>query len=146
MKKILTLLFLALLFCSNVNSDTVFTPREIRTMNKEKLNKLEVGMSEKVVLMIMGSKTFKIESSPFIVENPFKTEVYSNDVDIYKILYFYTDLVKTDGFITDDELTPIILKNNELVGWGREIWKKLTSNLEFIDPKFSEPIPAGSEF
>ena len=85
MKKILTLLFLALLFCSNVNSDTVFTPREIRTMNKEKLNKLEVGMSEKVVLMIMGSKTFKIESSPFIVENPFKTEVYSNDVDVYKI-------------------------------------------------------------
>ena len=139
-------MFLVLMFCNTSISDTVFTPQQVRTMNKEKLNELEIGMNENVVLMMMESKTFKIESAPFTIENPFKTEIYSNDVDVYKILYFYTDLVKRDGFITDEELTPIIFKNNKLIGWGRGVWKKIIKAKEFVDPIPSEPVPAGSEF
>ena len=134
------------MFCNNSISDTVFTPQQVRTMNKEKLNELEIGMNENVVLMIMGSKTIKIESAPFSIENPFKIEIYSNDVDVYKILYFYTDLVKRDGFITDEELTPIIIKNNKLIGWGRNVWKEIVVSKEFVDPIPSEPVPAGSQF
>ena len=146
MKKLSLYVFLVLMFCNNSISDTVFTPQQVRTMNKEKLNELEIGMNENVVLMMMESKTFKIESAPFTIENPFKTEIYSNDVDVYKILYFYTDLIKSDGFITDEELTPIILKNNKLVGWGRDVWKKIIEAKGFVDPIPSEPVPAGSEF
>ena len=134
------------MFCNTSISDTVFTPQQVRTMNKEKLNELEIGMNENVVLMIMGSKTIKIKSAPFTIENPFKTEIYSNDVDVYKILYFYTDLVKMDGFITDEELTPIIFKNNKLIGWGRDVWKIIVETREFVDPIPSEPVPAGSQF
>ena len=134
------------MFCNNSISDTVFTPQQVRTMNKEKLNELEIGMNENVVLMMMESKTFKIESAPFIIENPFKTEIYSNDIDVYKILYFYTDLVKRDGFITDEELTPIIFKNNKLIGWGRNVWKEIVESKEFVDPIPLEPVPAGSQF
>ena len=132
MKKLSLYVFLVLMFCNNSISDTVFTPQQVRTMNKEKLNELEIGMYENVVLMIMGSKTIKIESAPFTIENPFKIEVYSNDVDVYKILYFYTDLVKRDGFITDEELTPIIIKNNKLIGWGRDVWKKIVDAKELF--------------
>lgn len=135
-----------MMFSNYSISDKVFTPEQIRSMNKKNLKELEVGMKENVVLMIMKSETIKIESSPFVVENPFKIEVYSNDVDVYKILYFYTDLVKKDGFITDEELTPVILKNNKLIGWGRDVWKKLVKVEDFIDPIPFEPVPANSQF
>ena len=114
-----------MMFCNYSISDTVSTTQQVRSMNKENLKELEIGMKENVVLMIMESQTIKIVSDPFTIENPFKVEVYSNDVDVYKIFYFYTDLVKKDGFITDEELTPVILKNNKLIGWGRDVWKKL---------------------
>ena len=139
-------MFLVLMFYNTSISDTIFTPQQVRTMNKEKLNELEIGMYENVVLMIMGSKTIKIESAPFTIENPFKTEIYSNDIDVYKILYFYTDLVKRDGFITDEELTPIIFKNNKLIGWGRDVWKKIVDTNEFINPIPLDPVSAGSKF
>ena len=146
MKKLTLYVFLVLMFCNTSISDTIFTPQQVRTMNKEKLNELEIGMNENVVLMMMESKTFKIESAPFTIENPFKTEIYSNDIDVYKILYFYTDLVKTDGFITDEELTPIIFKNNKLIGWGRDVWKKIVDTNEFINPIPLDPVSAGSKF
>ena len=146
MKKLSLYVFLVLMFCNNSISDTVFTPQQVRTMNKEKFNELEIGMNEKVVLMIMGSKTIKIESAPFTIENPFKIEIYSNDVDVYKILYFYTDLVKRDGFITDEELTPVIFKNNKLMGWGRDVWNKIVESKEFVDPIHLDTVPAGSQF
>ena len=146
MKKLSLYVFLVLMFCNTSISDTIFTPQQVRTMNKEKLNELEIGMNENVVLMVMGPKVFKIESAPFSIENPFKTEIYSNDVDVYKILYFYTDLVKSDGFITDEELTPIIFKNTKLIGWGRDVWKKLVEIKEFVDSIPFEPVPAGSQF
>ena len=103
-------------------------------------------MNEKVVLMIMGSKTIKIESAPFTIENPFRIEVQSSDKNIYRVLYYYTDLVKADGFITDDELTPVILKNNKLVGWGRDVWDRLSGINKSLDITVTEPTPAGDEF
>ena len=135
-----------MMFCNNCISDSVLTPQHVRAMNKENLEKLKIGMKGNVVLMIMEAQTIKISSEPFTIENPFRTEVYSNDSDVYKIFYFYTDLVKRDGFITDEELTPIILKNNKLIGWGRNVWKKLVKVKEFFDPRYLEPVPAGSQF
>ena len=135
-----------MMFCNYSISDTVFTPQQVRSMNKENLKELEIGMKENVVLMIMETQTIKIASDPFIIENPFKVEVYSNDVDVYRIFYFYTDLVKKDGFITDEELTPVIIKNNKLIGWGRDVWKKLVKAEEFLKPIPFEPVPASSQF
>ena len=146
MKKLFLYVFLVLMFCNNSISDTIFTPKQVRTMNKERLNELEIGMSKDEVLIIMGTKGFSIESSPFTVENPFRIEVQSLDKHIYRVLYYYTDLVKTDGFITDDELTPVILKNNKLVGWGRDVWDRLSDINKSLDITATEPKLAGDEF
>ena len=135
-----------MMFCNYSISDTVSPPQQVRSMNKENLKELEIGMKENVVLMIMESQTIIIVSDHFTIENPFKVEVYRNDVDVYKIFYFYTDLVKKDGFITDEELTPVILKNNKLIGWGRDVWKKLVKAEEFLKPIPLEPVPASSQF
>ena len=146
MKKLSLYVFLVLMFCNNSISDTIFTPKQVRTMNKEKLNELEIGMSKDEILIIMGTKRFSIESSPFTIENPFRIEVQSSDKNIYRILYYDTDLVKADGFITDDELTPVILKNNKLVGWGRDVWDRLSGINKPLDVTSTEPTPAGDEF
>ena len=146
MKKLSLYVFLVVMFCNYSISDTVFTPKQVRSMNKENLKKLEIGMKENVVLMIMESQIIKIESAPFTIENPFKIEVYSDEANVYKIFYFYTDLIKSDGFITDEELTPVILKNNKLIGWGRDVWKKLVKAEEFLKPIPFEPVPASSQF
>ena len=146
MKKLSLYVLLVLMFCNNSISDTIFTPKQVRTMNKERLNELEIGMSKDEVLIIMGTKRFSIASSPFTVENPFRIEVQSSDKNIYRVLYYYTDLVKADGFITDDELTPVILKNNKLVGWGRDVWDRLSDINKSLDITAAEPSPAGDEF
>ena len=146
MKKLSLYVFLVLMFCNNSISDTIFTPKQVRTMNKERLSELEIGMSKDEVLIIMGTKRFSIESSPFTIENPFRIEVQSSDKNIYRVLYYYTDLVKADGFITDDELTPVILKNNKLVGWGRDVWDRLSGINKSLDITVTDPTPAGDEF
>ena len=135
---------LGLIFCSNsISADAVLTPKKVRTMNKVRLTKLELGMNETEVFMIMGTKTISIsiKDQSDTIENPYKTEVYGTEKDVYKIFYYYTDFMKGDGLITDDELTPIILKNNELMGWGRAVWDKIGSAEKFSDltPSASNP-------
>ena len=144
MKKFLAILVLGLIFCNNsIAVDAVSTPKKVRTMNKERLTKLELGMNETKVFMIMGTKTISIfiKDQSDTIENPYKTEVYGTEKDVYKIFYYYTDFMKGDGLITDDELTPIILKNNELMGWGRAVWDKIGSAEKFSDltPSASNP-------
>ena len=115
-------------------------------MNKERLNELEIGMSKDEVLIIMGTKGFSIGSAPFTIENPFRIEVQSSGKNIYRVLYYYTDLAKADGIITDDELTPVILRNNRLVGWGRDVWDRLSSINKSLDVTSTEPTPASDGF
>ena len=66
-----------MMFCNYSISDTVFTPQQVRSMNKENLKELKIGMKENVVLMIMESQTIKIEGAPFTIENPFKIDLFS---------------------------------------------------------------------
>ena len=41
--------------------------------------------------------------------------------------YYYTDIKKADDAVTDDELTPLVMENGRLVGWG---WSFLDQNVE----------------
>lgn len=53
------------------------------------------------------------------ISNPYKVEVLKGkDGQIYEVLLYYTDVKKMDGAITDDELTPLIIKDGKLQGWG----------------------------
>ena len=146
MKKVFITFLLLLIFCNTSISDTIFTPKQVRTANKERLNELEIGMSKDEVLIIMGTKGFSIGSAPFTIENPFRIEVQSSGKNIYRVLYYYTDLAKADGIITDDELTPVILRNNRLVGWGRDVWDRLSSINKSLDVTSTEPTPASDGF
>lgn len=98
MKKIFIVLFLVLI--SNFLGCGVARMSEASTNNKLMM-KLSVGMSHDTVLSIMGM--------------PNKREVYG-DVEY---LFYVTEY---PAHSSNDEFTPLFLKNGVLMGWGRNYY------------------------
>lgn len=46
------------------------------------------------------------------------SESFARDDKQYKILFYRTHFAKSDGHVSKDECTPVIFKDNELLGWG----------------------------
>ncbi len=62
------------------------------------------------------------------VTNPYRIEnTRAPDGMRVELIYYYTDKKSDDNAITDDELTPIVLEDGEVVGWG---WSFLEQNIE----------------
>ena len=102
---------------------------QIRTENRQKLLSLESGMSKQDVLSVMGTKTIV----PFVgppITNPYRTEMHSSNGRAVELLFYYTDIKKGDRAITDDELTPLVLIDGRLDGWGWSYWKDLIQKFE----------------
>lgn len=114
MKKIIVLLSLILAGCSSLYLDTSDL---LRDQNKENLKKLSVGQPKLLVMELMGTDPSK---GVFMwIDNPYRTEILAgNDGKTYEVLYYYTDMKARDDKITDDELTPVVLQDDKLVGWG----------------------------
>jgi len=92
--------------------------------NRENLSRLKTGMEKSLVLEIMGQGKKTIwYCDPFPwkaghINNPYKTEFLTINDKQYNVIYYYTDIRKSDGAITDDELTPLIFEDGKLIGWG----------------------------
>ena len=99
---------------------------ELSGKNREKLSNLQLGMSKTEVISTMGNKPFSIPGGdPDIIQNPYRTEMRQDGNDTFEVIYYYSDIKSRDGAITDDELTPIILKNGKVIGWGHSNWNDL---------------------
>lgn len=100
----------------------------IRAENQERLRELRVGMTKEEVLRVMGTKT-RSGGAPLQlagkdkIPNPYRTEAYQADGSAFEILFYYTDKKASDGAITNDELTPLVLRDGELDGWGWSYWE-----------------------
>ena len=82
-------------------------------------------MSKGDVLNTMGTRT-QI-TLKHTITNPYRTETLKGKDDkFYEVLLYYTDLKKLDGALTDDEMTPIVLADDKVVGWG---WGFLNENV-----------------
>lgn len=96
---------------------TLYSIESVRSTNREGLLKLSRGMSKEQVLNSMLSGTYNTDGG--IINNPYRNETLKGkDGDIYDIFFYYTDIKAQDGAITDDELTPIVFKDDKLIGWG----------------------------
>jgi len=93
---------------------------DARVANRSKLINLSPGMSRADVLRVMGTTPMQVHDSNNMstVNNPYRTEMYTKGDDHIEIIYYYTDIKAADNAITDDELTPLVLKNGRLDGWG----------------------------
>ena len=118
-------------------------------MNRENTNKLSIGMTKKEVLDIMGTKTksyyeigivrgffrglFTLGILWFVdavpagkISHPYRTEILQGKDKTFECLYYYTDIKRQDGAITDDESTPLIFDNGKIIGWG---WSFMKENI-----------------
>lgn len=101
----------------------------VRAANRERLNSLSQGMTKEHVLKVMGTGTQKIRGGERIT-NPYRSEAYNAGGFSWEVLFYYTDIKRADDAITDDELTPIVLKDGKVDGWGWTYWQEAIQRFE----------------
>ena len=90
-----------------------------RTTNRENLSRITIGMTREQVSQVMGIRSaYTLDGT---VNNPYRTAAFTANNKQYDIVYYYTDLKRADGAITDDELTPIVFEDGKVIGWGQEM-------------------------
>jgi hypothetical protein len=122
MKPTILIILIGVLFTSCASLDA------IRSQNRQNLMSLSAGMSKSEVLTAMGTKTINSEGGQ--INNPYRTEMYHSQGHTFELLLYYTDLKRRDGAITDDELTPLIIMDGKLDGWGWTYWNGLIQKYE----------------
>lgn len=105
--------------CANFYIDPIDAMRD---RNKRNLQQLSVGMSRLEVNQIMGTDTAGGLLGTLhraSVSNPYRIETVTGaNRQEYEILFYYTDVTKRDDVVSDNELTPVILQNGKVIGWG----------------------------
>ena len=113
------------------------TEESVRDYNRERLNTLTVGMTKAEILKAMGTESVQTYKKPALpskkgskkisdeirvlyrgkrINNPYRTEASRTaDGASVEILFYYTDQKVSDGAITEDELTPLVI----IGPWGR---------------------------
>jgi len=77
---------------------------EQQAKNQSIINQLEINDSRHTIIEQLGAPDF---SEAFMKEN-----------DTYRILFYRTQHKSSDGQTSKDETTPLIFKNDKLIGWG----------------------------
>lgn len=124
MKRTLLILLSASLFASCASVDTV------RNQNRRKLAHLSIGMTKAEVLDVMGTRTARFLRGMESVTNPHRTEMFTADERSVEVLFYQTDTKSRDDAVTDDELTPIILVDGKLAGWGWSFWNDRAQRID----------------
>ena len=113
---------------------------QFRKDNQEHLRLLTPGMTKDVVLATMGIAPVSrcLRSTGGIchefetIDNPYRRSYFDAGRKRYEVLYYYTDdqkrelryyyqqLKRYESQIDDDQLTPVLLENGKLAGWGKD--------------------------
>ena len=131
MKTAATLLFALTLLANNIFGQPL--PKkpsrsEVGSFNQANLLKIDLGVTKTKVLEVMGGiqkiqtyvhTTFFTKKESIIINNPFARDFKTDTAgQTMEILWYYTDVNKSDGAITKAEETPIVLEKNAVVGMG----------------------------
>lgn len=81
--------------------------------NRDNIAKLMIGMDVQQVSLLMGTADF---SEAFVEQN---------NAQNIQVLFYRTQWSKGDGKTTKDECTPIVLRDNKLIGWGDAAYKMI---------------------
>lgn len=88
---------------------------------RHRLLLLEPGLSRDSVDAVMGTDSVAVTSAvyaPGKVSVPFIAEAFESDGYDWDVLYYLTFPRNNDGVIDNDELTPLVLRDDILQGWG----------------------------
>jgi len=104
---------------------------EMLSRNRSNLVRLSLGMNKSQVINVMG--IFDGDTNNGRVPNPAKSKMIVRGSDNFEILYYMTEKYPPFTAIRDSQATPVVLKNNQVIGWGWEVantisTEKSTSN------------------
>jgi hypothetical protein len=83
----------------------------IEKENRAVISELSLQTTRSRVLTMLGAPNF--------------SEAFMKGDDEYRVLYYRTQRLHADGDTTKDETTPLVFKNDKLVGWGEEVLAKV---------------------
>ena len=110
--------------CANLFFDNL---ERMREDNKKNIAQLSVGMTRVELERVMGNGVAGGTLGDIVfgrlqhlrASNPMREERVSGpDGASYLVLFYYTDLRQRDDKITDDELTPVVLRDEKIAGIG----------------------------
>ena len=119
--------------CANLQEyDPLAKTGGIYLLNQSGFSNLANGMSIDDVHDVMGQHLiigYSLDPdikdyTPQTIPNPFKAEIVKWAGDNYTVEYYATRITNPDGAITDDELIPLIFKDDKLIARG---WKALAN-------------------
>jgi Protein of unknown function (DUF3192) len=97
----------------------------VASINRSRLSQLSKGMTKAQVMKIMGTDTLR-SREPQGIANPWRTESFQDRSGrLFEIIYYYTAVRIRDGVVSEDELTPIVLMNGKLIGWGNTFFSRV---------------------
>jgi hypothetical protein len=91
-------------------------------LNESGFKAVQDGMSLAQVHQIMGQELvigYAFQSpnyKPLTIPNPYKTEAIKGTDDV--IEYYIESVRQPDGIVSDNELMPLVFKNDKLIGRG----------------------------
>ena len=137
-----------------VPAPTAETNLEVATRTVAQLKTLAVGQSREEVLErlrldpVKGCVEWSWKSREFylrhngwlrctktaVIASPYRSDTFQKGSIGYEVLYYYTGGTDPEGGITDQQLTPVLLRNDTLVGWGWDhpLVKQLGSGLSTV--------------
>lgn len=80
--------------------------------NKKNVSLIKINMFKSQVLDIMGYS--RLDLGTKTISNPYKIEI----LDEVEVAFYYTEIKIRDDIVADDELTPLVFKDDRLVGIG----------------------------
>lgn len=119
----ISIVALAFAVCVYASPATAQSLRELVNANQTNLAKLQVGMSKAAVLKLMG--TAEAQTRDGAVRNPFRSEMFVASGAQVEVLSYVTRVNRKFAPIGDAELTPVILRDGKVVGWGRQALRRL---------------------
>jgi hypothetical protein len=111
------------------------TASQIASVNRAKVNQLYLGMTRPEVEKLIAPASVTIRRvGPFSttqLTNPVRSEaVRDKEGATIEVRYYATDVIPDAGdefSFTEDEVTPLVFKDSQLVGWG---WNLLFEHVD----------------
>ena len=101
--------------CAIVDKVAGNSPAAIASENATRIQKLRLGMSESEVAATMGKHSGGLGND---IANPYRVERAVSGGEAIAVL-FYVTTCPPDKHITDENLTPVVLINDKMIGYGR---------------------------
>ena len=98
--------------------------KELASSNQAKLTQISAGMAKAEVIALMGTQTATTKDG--VVNNPWTVESFADRDGVqYEVLYYVTRKNQPFTPVRKSLATPVVLKDNKVVGWGKDALDRL---------------------